>query len=204
VSDIGRVGKVRLEGRLQTAQRGSDLLNRKQRIMSDELERLQLQADSFRKEWEQQAGVAALWLARASALDGQASILAASPRKSATVEIHWGGAMGVTYPEVVACQFPVAEMVGGSSALFYAVASHRAALSAAVKQAAIQRALLLLSTALAATRTRQRAVENRWIPKLDNELKLIHRKLEDQELEESLRVRWAADAKAKPSTNEGM
>jgi vacuolar-type H+-ATPase subunit D/Vma8 len=43
------------------------------------------------------------------------------------------------------------------------------------------------------TRTRQRAVEKRWIPRLEEELTAIRRQLDEQELEESLRLRWAAD-----------
>ena len=75
----------------------------------------------------------------------------------------------------------------------YAAAAHRSALTAAVRHAAVQRSLLLVSAELAATRTRQRAVEKRWIPRLENELLAIRRQLDEQELEESLRLRWAAD-----------
>ncbi|MGZ5404039.1 MAG: V-type ATP synthase subunit D, partial [Nocardioides sp.] len=51
----------------------------------------------------------------------------------------------------------------------------------------------LLEAELVATRTRQRAVENRWIPKLEEELRIIRSRLEEQELEETLRVHWAAE-----------
>ena len=75
----------------------------------------------------------------------------------------------------------------------YAAAAHRSALAAAVRHAAAQRAVLLVSAELAATRTRQRAVEKRWVPRLENELLAIRRQLGEQELEEGLRLRWAAD-----------
>jgi V/A-type H+-transporting ATPase subunit D len=194
MSDTGRAGKVRLERRLLTARHGATLLDRKQHIMADELDRLQLHADGIRQEWEDQAREAAVWLRRAAALDGRERIDAASPAEPAEVEIQQGGAMGVTYPEDAYCRLPTAPVAGGSSALSYAALAHRSALTAAVRHAAVQRALLLLSAELTATRARQRAVENRWIPKLEDELRAIHRKIEDQELEESLRVRWAADA----------
>jgi vacuolar-type H+-ATPase subunit D/Vma8 len=77
--------------------------------------------------------------------------------------------------------------------LYYAAAAHRSALSAAVRHAALQRAVLLVSAELAATRTRQRAVEKRWVPRLEGELLAIRRQLDEQELEEGLRLRWAAD-----------
>ena len=85
----------------------------------------------------------------------------------------------------------------------YAAAVHRRALEAGVRYAAVQRAELLLAAELAATRTRQRAVENRWIPRLENELQSIRRQLDAQELEESLRLRWAADRNAGKSGNAG-
>jgi len=194
----GRSGKVRLERRLVTAKHGAALLERKQHIMADELDRLQLHADGIQREWEDRAREAAVWLRRAAGLDGRAQIEAAAPTEPAEVEIHWGGAMGVTYPEDAHCRLPGTPLPGGSSALSFATLAHRTALTAAVEHAAVQRAVLLLSTELAATRTRQRAVENRWIPTLEDALTAIRRTLEDQELEESLRVRWAADRNEKP------
>ncbi|MDJ0322698.1 V-type ATP synthase subunit D [Cryobacterium sp. PH31-AA6] len=200
MTDTGRSGKVRLEQRLITARRGAALLDRKQHIMTDELDRLQLHADGIRHEWEDRARDAAVWLRRAAALDGRERIEAAAPVEPAVVEIHWGGAMGVTYPEDADCRLPDATEHGGSSALSYARIAHRSALAAAVQHAAVQRAVLLLSTELTATRTRQRAVENRWIPRLEERLSAIQRKLEDQELEEGLRVRWAADRQTSPGS----
>jgi len=104
--------------------------------------------------------------------------------------------MGVGYPEDPQCQLPAAPPAGGSSALAYAAALHRRALEAGIRYAAVQRAERLLTAELAATRTRQRAVENRWIPRLEKELMDIRRQLDAQELEESLRLRWAADRNA--------
>jgi vacuolar-type H+-ATPase subunit D/Vma8 len=77
--------------------------------------------------------------------------------------------------------------------LCYAAAARRSALSAAVRHAAVRHAVLLVSAEAAATRTRQRAVEKRWIPRLEGELLAIRRQLDEQELEEGLRLRWAAD-----------
>jgi V/A-type H+-transporting ATPase subunit D len=193
VTNTGRAGKVRLERRLLTARRGAQLLERKQHIMSDELERLHLHADGVRREWEDRAGEAAVWLRRTAALDGRERIDEASPSEPAIVEIQWGGAMGVIFPESATCALPDLPLAGGSSALSFAARAHRTALAAAVQHASIQRAVLLLSAELAGTRARQRAIENRWIPKLENELRELRRSLEDQEREENLRVHWAAD-----------
>lgn len=193
MSSMGRAGKVRVERRLITARHGARLLDRKQHILADELERLQLRAELTRTEWEQLAREAAPWLRRAAALDGSGRIGTAAPLEQARVQLRWGSTMGVAYPEDPECQLPEAPPAGGSSALSYTAAVHRSALKAGVRYAAVQRAELLLAAELAATRTRQRAVENRWIPRLENELQDIRRQLDAQELEESLRLRWAAD-----------
>ncbi|MDH6235356.1 V-type ATP synthase subunit D [Cryobacterium sp. CG_9.6] len=189
----GRAGKVRIERRLVTARHGAELLDRKQRILSDELDRLHLHADSARRLWEQHAAEAAVWLGRAVALDGHDLLAQASPADPATVMLTWGGAMGVRFPVEATCQLPDAPRAGGSSALAWASVTHRSALGAAAAHAAAQRAVLLLSRELAATRTRQAAVENRWIPRLERELRVIRQRLEEQELEENLRVHWAAE-----------
>lgn len=193
MSLTGRAGKVRVERRLITARRGARLLDRKQHILADELERMQLRAELTRTEWEELAREAALWLRRSAALDGSGAIEAAAPGEPAGLELRWGSAMGVMYPEAPACRLPAAPRAGGSSALSFAGTVHRSALEAGVRFAAVQRAELLLAAELAATRTRQRAVENRWIPRLESELQDIRRQLDAQELEESLRLRWAAD-----------
>ncbi|MBT1002538.1 hypothetical protein KIH31_07965 [Paenarthrobacter sp. DKR-5] len=193
MTSTGRAGKVRVERRLATARHGARLLDRKQRILADELERLQLQSELSRTEWEDLARDAACWLRRAAALDGAARVTAAAPPEAAEVRIRWGGAMGVAYPQDPECQLPPLHRSGGSSALSYVAAVHRKALEAGVRYAVVRRAEMLLTAELAATRTRQRAVEERWIPRLEDELRGIRRQLDAQELEENLRLRWAAD-----------
>lgn len=204
MSTTGRAGKDRIERRLTTARHGARLLDRKQHILADELERFQLRMELNRVEWEELAMEAALWLRRAAALDGSVRIEAAAPLEPARVRIPWGNAMGVLYPEEPESLVPPAPHAGGSSALPYAAAVHRRALEAGVRYAAVQRAERLLAAELAATRTRQRAVENRWIPRLENELQGIRRQLDAQELEESLRLRWAADRIAENTQNTGI
>lgn len=196
MSSTGRAGKVQVERRLVTARHGARLLDRKQHILADELERLQLRAELTRTEWEGLATEAALWLRRAAALDGSGRIGMAAPLAPAGVRLRWGSTMGVAYPEDPECQLPAASPAGGSSALSYTATVHRSALEAGIRYAAVQRAEKLLTAELAATRTRQRAVENRWIPRLEKELMDIRRQLDAQELEESLRLRWAADQNA--------
>lgn len=193
MSGMGRAAGARIERRLRTARQGARLLDRKQHILADELERLQLRAELIREEWEELAQDAAQWLRRSAALDGSGHLEAAAPVELAEVQLRWGSAMGVLYPDDAECRLPQALRIRGSSALSYAAVVHRSALEAGVRYAAVQRAELLVAAELAATRTRQRAVENRWIPRLEDELLTVRRQLDEQELEESLRLRWAAD-----------
>jgi vacuolar-type H+-ATPase subunit D/Vma8 len=190
--ETGRAGRVRLERRLTVARHGADLLDRKQRILADELERLELAAARSRQEWEELARVAQTWLRRAAALDGRAQLAAAAPLDLARAEVIWGGAMGVAFPLEARCEVTERSSRGGSSALAFAIAAHAAALDAAVEHAAATRAVLLVGEELAATRSRQHAVEKRWIPRLEDRLAAIRRALDALELEEGLRLRWAA------------
>ena len=187
-----RAERSEVQRRLATARRGAELLDRKQRILQRSIEGMAERADAARLGWEAAAREASVWLRRTTALDGADRLLAAAPLQDARVSVRWGGAMGISYPEEATCTVPSAPPAGGSSALAYAAAAHREALEAAVSAAAVQRALLLVSEELAATRTRQRAVENRWIPLLEDQLKAIEQRIAEQELEESLRLRWAA------------
>ncbi len=191
-SSGSRADKADVERRLATATRGAELLDRKQRILQHAIAGLQEEADAARLAWQEQARRAAVWLQRAAGLDGDDRIAQTAPRHGATVTIQWGGAMGISYPQGAECVLPAPSPAGGSSALAYAAATHREALQSAVAAASAERALLLVSQELAATRTRQRAVENRWIPLLQSQLDEIARRIAEQELEESLRLRWSA------------
>ena len=191
MNETGRSGKARVAHQLETARHGSTLLDRKQHILADEFERLELFAEHSRREWEDLASIAATWLHRSAEMDGRDRVRAAAADKPAIVEVNWGGAMGVSYPENVTVQLPPERHPGGSSALSYAAQSHRDSLVAAATCAAARRAMLLVSAELTTTRLRQRAIENTWIPRLEAKLISIQGQLDQQELEESLRVRWA-------------
>lgn len=193
MNETGRSGKARVAHQLETARHGSTLLDRKQHILADELERLELFAEQSRRAWEDLAQIATTWLKRSAAMDGRKRIESAATDGTAVVRVSWGGAMGVRYPEDVTVQLPPERHPGGSSALSYVAQSHRDSIVAAARCAAASRALLLVSVELTTTRMRQRAIENTWIPRLEAKLLAIQRQLDEQELEEGLRVRWAED-----------
>ncbi|WES65292.1 V-type ATP synthase subunit D [Microbacter sp. GSS18] len=191
-----RPARARLERRLAVARHAAELLERRQRIMADEVERLELQADRSRAEWERLARDAAVWLRRATALDGRERIHEAAPLEEAAATVTWSSAMGALRPDEIACELPPKRAVGGSSALALAAAAHRDALVAGVRHAVIDHARARLAAELQATQVRRRAIERRWVPRLEQDLRRMRDQLEQQDLEETLRLRWAADLSA--------
>jgi V/A-type H+-transporting ATPase subunit D len=190
----GRSGRLRLEHQLDTARRGADLLERKQRILSGELVRLRLVTTRTEHEWGVAAAEAARWSVRSQALDGAQRLADVVPQGRAMVEVSWHAAMGVLYPGDATVRHPPSRPTGGSSALVMAGRAHRAALEAAARHAAAERALAQVGQELESTRLRQQAIERRWVPRLSEQLRRLTMHLDELEREENLRMRWAAGA----------
>lgn len=189
----GRAGRLRLRRQLAAATRASELLDRKRRILAGELDRLELEAQRTGEDWARSAREATAWLQRAVALDGQRALAAATPGSPATITVRYGEAMGVPYPVHTTVTPPRDPVRAGSSALAYATEAHHRALAAGVRHAAINRAVWILAAELAHTRTRQRAIDNRLIPRLDDAIGVLETQLDELDREENVRVRWAAD-----------
>jgi V/A-type H+-transporting ATPase subunit D len=200
----GRAERMRLAARRDMAGRASQLLERKQRILNDELERIELHAYRVRREWSRAAVDAALWGRRAAALGGDDALEAGPAGHGLSVEVQWSTVMGVRIPENARCLLPEQSRSGGSSALPFAVAAYRRAIDAAARAAAVERAVRLLGREIRATRDRRRAVDDHVIPRLDERLLRVQEQLDEQELEEALRLRWSADVVAalRPRRNE--
>lgn len=196
MSGGGRAERMRLEDRREIARRGSQLLERKQRILGDELERIQLHADRVRLDWARAAAEAARWGRRAAALGGDEALESGAAAHGLTVEVQWSTVMGVRIPEDARCVLPERTRSGGSSALPFAVDAYRRAVDAAARAAAVERAVLLLRREIRATRDRRRAVDDHVIPRLEEQLRRVRQQLDEQELEEALRLRWSADVVA--------
>jgi vacuolar-type H+-ATPase subunit D/Vma8 len=188
----GRAGRLRLLRQLATADRASELLDRKQRILAGELQRLELLAGRTGEDWERSARQAATWLRRSAALDGQRGLAAATPGGLAGVRIQFSRTMGVRYPAHAAVTYPEEPVRAGSSALVFATQAHRRALDAATRHAAATRAVASLTQELMHTRARQRAIENRLVPRLTEALRSLEARLDEFDREENLRLHWAA------------
>jgi V/A-type H+-transporting ATPase subunit D len=195
MADVGRAARLRVQRLMAVARHGVDLLERKQRIVAAEHERLQLQSDELCEAWERSARAALEWADRAAALDGWRAIEAAAPPQTSRVRVKAGRVMGVEFPDDGDATIAPHRRTGGSSSLEYAAEAMAVAVEAAVAYAAVRRATVTIGAELVATRTRRRAVEHRWIPHLESELVRIERALEELEREENLRVRWASGAR---------
>jgi vacuolar-type H+-ATPase subunit D/Vma8 len=188
----GRAGRLRLRRQLIVAARASELLDRKKRILAGELGRLELLASRTGTQWDLAARQAAIWLHRSAALDGQRGLAAATPQSGAILSVAFDSAMGVRYPVHATVSVPDDATRAGSSALAMATQTHRRALEAACRHAATTRAVALLAAELAHTRARQRAIDNRWIPRLHDALGRLESQLDELDREENLRLHWAA------------
>src|SRR6056297_3548984 len=194
----GRTARLWLQHRLATAGRGIEVLEQETHLLTGEERRLsQLEQDSARR-WEEASREADRWLVRSVLAGGQQQLQLARAEldEPATARISWRTTMGVTYPSETASSFPEPDGLGSiarSGAVVMAAAAHRRAVEAALDQAAATRALALVRQELDTTRMRLRALENRWVPQLEQTLHQVERDLAKQEREDMVRTRWVAE-----------
>jgi V/A-type H+/Na+-transporting ATPase subunit D len=186
----GRAGRLWLTRRLQVARRGADLLDRKLRILQAEIGRLRDAEARTAVEWDRCCADAERWLLRASMLGGQRAVRLAADGQPATVTIPYTVTMGVRHPASPACVIPAAVTWDGPT-LARTRQAHAAALEAAVRHAVAAEALRVIEAEALATRYRLRAIEDRWIPRLEQALAEVTLALEEQELADAARLRLA-------------
>lgn len=192
----GRAGRPWLAHRLAVARRGAELLDEKQRALMRERRRLEPLVDAARRDWEQLARAAELWLTRAAVLGGQQQLeLARTASEAADVTVRWRAILGVSCPvdgEITAPAPVELSARGGNAALLSAADAHRRALGAAVRLAVLEGALRRVQLELHATTLRRNAIEHRWIPAHEDALAVLELTLEELEREDGVRARWAA------------
>lgn len=189
----GRAGRLWLRGRLATAERALDLLDRKLRILRRERERLDLLAGRTGEELERTCGEAQTWLLRAGLVGGQRDLRLAGGGPPAEVRIAWRDTMGVHYPAEASVSLPdpVPPPPACTAALAPAAAAYRAALAAAVSHAAATEAVRLVAGEAAATQQRLRGIQDRWIPRLRTALADLELSLDELEQSDNARLRRA-------------
>ena len=193
----GRTGRLWLTRRLRVARRGADLLDRKLRILQAELGRFRDAEARTAAEWERCCADAERWLLRTSMLGGERAVRLAADGQLATVTIPYAVTMGVRHPATPTCLVPAA-MTWDGAAVAWTRQAHAAALAAAVQHAAAAEALRVIEAETLATRYRLRAVEDRWIPRLEQALAEVTLSLEEQERADAARLRLAVRSGRRP------
>jgi V/A-type H+-transporting ATPase subunit D len=190
----GRAGRLWLRRRLVTAERGSDQLSRKLRVLITEQERLQIQRLGRQREWATAWALAATWQLRAGIVGGQEGLARATVRTPADLEVTWATSVGLRYPADVRLAHGAGPAISppGNAALPEAERAFQSALLAAVRVAAADEAVRLVEAEVALTRRRVRALEKRWLPSLRAALTAVEQSLEQAERDDGARVRRAA------------
>jgi len=186
----GRAGRIWLVRRLDTARRGADLLDRKLRILQGELARLQAAAAQTAEQWDQCQADAQTWLLRAAMLGGEQAIRLADDGQVADVRVSYATTMGIRHPETATCAIPPTR-TWDSPVLGRTRQAHRAALEAAVRHGAATAAVRMVNDEVRATRYRLRAVQDRWIPRLEQALAEVTFTIEELERADAARLRLA-------------
>ena len=190
----GRAGRLWLQRRISIATSGAELLDHKLRALRAERQRLALRSERTRAAWEAASREADTWLVRAALIGGERSIRLAAEPGDAAVDIVWQHSMGVRFPNEARCTLPPPDPDAAppGAAVVLARESHRRALETAVEQAVVEAAIRAVEANLAATRRRLRAIEHRWIPRLQESLSRLQSQLDEEEHADGVRRRWAA------------
>jgi V/A-type H+/Na+-transporting ATPase subunit D len=192
----GRAGRIWLIGRLRLGRRAADLLDRKLSILRTEQLRLRRRADLAAARWQDCWREADQWGLRNALMGTAREIRLCAPAGQAHVAITWSATMGVRYPSAAGCEFPHVSSLDrapGTGAVVEAQRAFQAAVESAVETAAANAAVAIVDEEVTATRRRLRAINDRWLPRLESALATLNHDLDENEREENFRLRWAAD-----------
>jgi V/A-type H+-transporting ATPase subunit D len=120
---------------------------------------------------------------------------------AAEVDVAWASVMGVRYPSRATVRLPEEpprSPVAATAALPIATAAYRRALEAAVAHAAADGAARVVAAEVATTRARLRAIEDRWVPRLEQALAGLEASLLEAETADNVRLRWVARSRERP------
>jgi V/A-type H+-transporting ATPase subunit D len=193
----GRAGRIWLVRRLDTACRGADLLDHKLRILQGELARLDAALAQTAARWDECQADARTWLVRAALLGGERAIRLADDGQAADVRVTYSTTMGIRYAKTATCAIPPT-VTWDSPVLARARQAHRAALEAAAGHAAATAAVRTVADEVSATRYRLRAVQDRWIPRLEQALAELSFTIEELERADTARLRLAVRPRQDP------
>ncbi len=188
-----RAGRLRLIDRLELGRHGVDLLHSKEEVLQRERVRLQAHVTRTEHRWAGCCRDAAASLLRSRAFgasDELSSIVTRSP-EPATATPHSETSMGITYPGIIDVTPGPEPTLTSTAALRPTVDAYLLALQAGADHAATTEALRRLSAELNTTRRRRRAIEQRLIPRLTEELHSLDLHLDELDRDEATRVHLA-------------
>lgn len=191
----GRAGRLRLDRRLAAARSGADLLDRKLRLLTAELARLQEAAGQTDRRWRSLAADADQRLLDAALLGGQRAIRLAMPHGFAEVTLTYTVTVGVRHPTGGSYAPPREAQTWAGQAVAGARQAVQAAMAAAVAQAAATAAARAIESEVAATRIRLRALKDRLIPRLESARASVVQAIDEQERGDAIRLRLAESAR---------
>lgn len=197
----GRAGRQWLRHRLDTAQRATELLEKKLRALIVHRTSLAGQAGSAAAKWSESVYEAQTWQLREALTGGRREIRLAEPAGHTDVTFGWTTVMGVRYPQETTVTEPPGAGTGsliGSARVAHTRQAFRHALDAAARYAAASAAERIVTAEIATTEQRIRSLRRRWIPRLQTALALRELELEEQERAEAIRHRWAAQPRGVP------
>lgn len=192
----GRAGRLWLAGRIATAARSVELLDRKRQLLRRTYDRLHLAVEERRRAFDAAGREAARWGLRAAALGGESDLaaVARSVAGTASVTVSWTNTMGVVHPEDARCrmpELPAIDVAAGNAASAPTVAAYRAALAGAVAMAVAESACALVGDELRLTQRRLRAVKQHRLPALTTALDRLEATLDESERQDRVVERWA-------------
>jgi len=188
----GRAGRLWLDRRLEAARRGSDLLDRKLRILQARLGDLAAAAAQTEREWQQRSAEAEHALLVAALLGGQRAIRLATGTGTADVRVSYAITIGVRHPAEGSCTPPAEPDPWAGQPVERAREAHRAALAAAVRHAVAAEAARVIEAEAVATRYRLRAIRDRLIPSLEQARAEVALAIDELERADGARLRRAA------------
>lgn len=191
----GRAGRLWLLRRLEVGRRGAEVLEQKRGTLLRERLRLAGELADATADWERASAAAAAWNARASAAAGPRAMRLVALRQggTATVTVTRQNVVGVVIPvsAVVEGNTPAADASTGGAAVRLAAEAHAEALFAAAAVGALGAAHEAIETELGRTVRRLRAIEHRWLPAHEAELRRLELALEESERADIAGARWA-------------
>jgi V/A-type H+-transporting ATPase subunit D len=192
----GRAGRLWLLHRIDAGRRGDDVLDQKRQALVREELRLRAEVGDAEAEWRESAADARRWLERATLLGGERGLDLARFHAGgrAEIDVTWRSTLGVRRPVEarIASSGEAGPLLAGTAALGPAAEAHRRALEAGARYAVASASHRRVAAELALTARRLRTIEQRWLPEHEAALQELEISLDEEEREESSRIRWAA------------